>query len=663
MKRKIVGLTAILALLTLAGCGSSSSSSSSLTQIGGSSSSSSSAPNSSTAPTAEDVDIVGQTKIRLNDAMFDMIMAAKDGASYQASLPDFNRDGIERMLTTSDYAPNSADDVFTNYVDGDTTQFTSYNGLYTVKVRYLGVDTPESTSEIEEWGKSASLFNQSRLKNAKHVIVQSAASAMGVVETDADGKATVVPTYGAADLDTYQRSLAYVWYTDKENPTKDDFRNLNLELVYEGYSLFSGSMAEMCARDEKGNYLDTSFYDAFTLASQIAQQYKKGMYSGETDEHYWYGDPVTTLTLADLYNTDYYEQHEDGRYSMYCDEKTRYTFEGVVSRKVGNAFYIQDTYDKDDPENSTYGLYVFTNKYYAPVQVGNRIRISGVLSYYGGAYELTGLSYSFFNPRPGDIEYVDDANGNHITEELTPIKATAKEIHDGKYQAVLVELVDEKGEPSTVYFNHSGDNTYGNLYSYGGTQEYNTYNETYPFYNTDNDIVLYGKADEDMDYFNGSFQTLLADPQTVRMTISGEALITGDYTSDVYTNTDGTTNGPVVTPNQDVAVTSYQYYTGGLSCYIPGNHIVTDHHPDGKEVTYSTGYAKEAIAAQEALEKGETPSVPEGTKLYATTYARKKITGVTGIAIHYVSTGGNAKYSINVCDAADLGTISEVENG
>lgn len=647
-KKSLFSLSFLLTLTALSAC-SPNTSSSTLN------SSESSSEESSSTPTVQDHDIVGETKIRLSDDMFNAIMANKESAAYESDIADFNRDGIERVLTNDDYYPNEQDDVFTNYVDGDTTQFTSYNGLYTIKVRYLGVDTPESTSEVEEWGKSASLFNQSRLKKATHVIVQSAASAMGVYDEETQ---TVLPTYGQADLDTYQRSLAYVWYTDVPNPTKDDFRNLNLELVYEGYSLFSGSMAEMCASDGKGNYPDTSFYDAFYEAADIARQYKKGMYCGEKDKNYYYGEPQE-LTLNYLYDESTYITHEDGVYSYLCDEKTRYTFEGVVSRKVGNAFYIQETYDDSDPENSTYGLYVFTNKYYAPIQVGNRVRISGVLSYYGGTYELTGLSYSFFNPRPGDIEQVLDENGKPIVETLTPIKATAKEIHEGKYQAVLVELVDANDEPSTVYFNWSGNSRYGNIYSYGGSQEYNMYNTTYPFYNTDNDIVLYGRADEDMAVMDGGFASMIDDPQTVRLNVSGETLIKGDYVSEVYVTKDGTTTKSEV-PQTGVAVTSYQFFTGGLHCYMPGNHRVTDHHPDGKEITYTASYAKEAMAAQDAIEAGNEPVVPEGTTLYVSNYNRKKIDGVIGIAIHYVSTGGNEKYSINVCDEDDLGPISEV---
>ena len=507
-----------------------------------------------------------------------------------------------------------------------------------------GVDTPESTSEIEEWGKTASLFNQSKLKSAKHVIVQSAGSAKG----DANGD----PCYAPADIDTYQRSLAYVWYTDVENPTKEDFRNLNLELVYEGYSLFNGSMSEM----------DPDFYNAFMDAATIAQENKKGRYSETRDDHYYYGHPIE-LKISDIYDEQFYVQHEDGYYSMYCDEFTKYTFEGVVTRKVGTAFYIQDTYDPEDPKNSTFGLYVFTNKSYAPVKVGNRIRVTGCLSFYGGTYELTGLAYNFFDHQEGDIEYVDDEEGNHIKVDVNDliIDATAAEISSGKYNAVLVRLVDENGDPETVYFNTVEDSEYGNNYAYGGSQEFNTYNETYPFYNTDNDIVVFGRAGEDMEPYDGAFASLLADENIVRFSIADGALIRGDFDSTIYTNVAGeVTSSPY--SNQGVAVTSYQYYTGGTNVYIPGSIEVTnDYYADGTKCTpYFRSYAKEAKTALDQVLSGEEPTVPVDTTLYVTNYQRKKITGIVGIAMNYVSTGGNQKYSLNICDGNDITTIENV---
>ena len=49
---------------------------------------------------------------------------------------------------------------FMNYVDGDTTHVEAKNLGYTIKIRYLGIDTPESTSEIEKWGLTASYYSK-----------------------------------------------------------------------------------------------------------------------------------------------------------------------------------------------------------------------------------------------------------------------------------------------------------------------------------------------------------------------------------------------------------------------------------------------------------------------------------------------------------------------
>ncbi len=597
---------ATLSLVLLSGCGgttdtSSSEENSSLTD---SSETSSTAISSSTV---EDYDVVGQTKIKLADGLFEQIMADKPDEDYHEDYMDFTDDGVERMLTESDYAPNDEDEVFTNYVDGDTTQFTSYNGCYTVKVRYLGVDTPESTSEIEEWGKSASLFNKSKLKSAKHVIVQSA----GCAQTG-----ECVP----ADLDSYNRSLAYVWYTDVENPTQDDFRNLNLELVYEGYSLFSGTLEEM----------DEDFYYAFVDANDIAKAQKKHMYSSETDPNYYYGDAVE-LGLDRLYDTSFYTNSDDygNKYSMYCDEYTKWTFEGVVSKKAGTDFYIQDTIDGE-----TYGLYIFTLRSYAPVKVGNRIKVSGVLQYYGGTYELCGISYSAFNHQNGDIEYVYDSDGNKITETVEPIKATPQEIYEGKYQAVLVEVVDESAADQNIYFNTADSTYYGETtsYDYGGSQELDTYNSAHPFYNTDNDMVVFGRYGSDMGNVS-SFSTLINNADYLRIKIVDDATVYGDYTSTVSTvASDGSLTDATTVENTGVSVNTYKFFTGGTSRYVPGN-------------------------AEGSLDSSKLVA---GNKVYDTTYVRKKVGSLIGIAINYVSTGGNQKYSINVCGSGDISEISEI---
>ena len=577
----------------------------------------------------DDYDVVGQTKLNLDDDLFNTLMTKKKTSDYDSKLMDFNRDGVERMLTNTDYAPNDADDVFTNYVDGDTTQFTSYNGNYTVKVRYLGVDTPESTSEVEEWGRSASLFNKSILKKAKYVIVQSAGSAK-------TGKRA------PADLDGYQRSLAYVWYSNEDNPTKESFRNLNLELVYNGYSGFNAPSDDM----------KEDFYNAFSNAYAIAQEYKKNRFSDEKDPNYDY-NPAQVLPLDMLYDETYYVDHSDpetneslGTYSSFCDDKTWYSFDGYVTRVVGgSAFYIQNKIG-----DNYYGLYVFTLRTYEPVQVGNWLRVTGVLDYYSGMYELKGVSYSFFNHEDKDIKYLDE-NGNpteDVTkvkkETVTPIKATSKDIYDLKYPSCLVELVGDgtESDKNKGLIFQKASNSYGDI-TYGGTQEVNTYNEAYPFYNTDNSMVLFGRYG-----VNSSIGGIGAsDASIVRVKINRDAIIKGNYTTESYVFG---SDDEHVTVTEEQAICSYKFFCGGVSYYVPGSEIEEQNGMDMK--VSNARYAKMLNASSSA-------TITKGLSVYKNTYKQQIARKIIGMSNNYISAGGNNKPSIEIVNTKDFNELED----
>lgn len=577
----------------------------------------------------DDYDVVGQTKLNLDDDLFNKLMTNKSTSAYDKNLMDFNRDGVERMLTNTDYAPNDADDVFTNYVDGDTTQFTSYNGNYTVKVRYLGVDTPESTSEVEEWGRSASLFNKSILKKAKYVIIQSAGSAK-------TGKRA------PADLDGYQRSLAYVWYSNEDNPTKDSFRNLNLELVYNGYSGFNAPSDDM----------KESFYNAFSDAYAIAQEYKKHKFSNEKDPNYDY-NPAQVLPLDTLYDKSYYVEHFDpetneslGTYSSFCDDKTWYSFDGYVTRVVGgSAFYIQNKIG-----DNYYGLYVFTLRTYEPVQVGNWLRVTGVLDYYSGMYELKGVSYSFFNHEDKDIKYLDE-NGNpteDVTkvkkEIVTPIKATSQDIYNLKYPSCLVELVGDgtESDKNKGLIFQKASNSYGDI-TYGGTQEVNTYNEAYPFYNTDNSMVLFGRYG-----VNSSIGGIGAsDASIVRVKINRDAIIKGNYTTESYVFG---SDDEHVTVTEEQAICSYKFFCGGVSYYVPGSETEKQNGMDMK--VSNARYAKMLNASSSA-------SITKGLSVYKNTYKQQIARKIIGMSNNYISSGGNNKPSIEIVNTKDFNELED----
>ncbi len=121
--------------------------------------------------------------------------------------------------------------------DGDTANFVQEgyveegsNKPITIKTRFLGVNTPESTAKVEPWGKKASLFTKHQLEEAQaNADEQTAATGKLVCNialiTDPD-------VHGVRDS-SGNRWLAFVWYRKTVN---DKWRCINLELVEQAYS-------------------------------------------------------------------------------------------------------------------------------------------------------------------------------------------------------------------------------------------------------------------------------------------------------------------------------------------------------------------------------------------------------------------------------------------
>ncbi|MBQ3317473.1 MAG: thermonuclease family protein [Spirochaetales bacterium] len=256
------------------------------------------------------------------------------------------------------------------FVDGDTTHFNVDSQDFPngkMKARYLGLNTPESTGKIEEYGKKASKFTREKLENASSIIVESD-----------DGNWNVDSSGG--------RYLVWVWY---RNSDSEPYRNLNIELLQNGLA-----HAYSTANNRYGTV-------AMSALNQAKEQ-KLNLYSGQKDPDFYYGDAVE-LTLKEIrLNVEQY----DG---------IRVAFEGVITMNDGSSIYIEDY----DPETGLYyGISVFYG-YNLPgkgldiLSVGNRSRIVGTVQYYeqGGIYQVAGLTYKQMKPKdPGNIQKI---SGGH----------------------------------------------------------------------------------------------------------------------------------------------------------------------------------------------------------------------------------------------------------
>ena len=167
------------------------------------------------------------------------------GGSYPTPITDKLAFAQANSLEGKSFASTSSDSssydhygyvTLRSCTDGDTANFVqegyvdAFNRQITIKTRFLGVNTPESTAKVEPWGKKASLFT-------KHILEE--AQAKADEETVAAGK----PVYNIAlitDPDVMgerdssgNRWLAFVWY---RMGSTAKWRNLNLELVEQAYS-------------------------------------------------------------------------------------------------------------------------------------------------------------------------------------------------------------------------------------------------------------------------------------------------------------------------------------------------------------------------------------------------------------------------------------------
>jgi len=101
----------------------------------------------------------------------------------------------------------------TRVIDGDTIEVEMRGETY--KVRLIGINTPESTTRIESYGKEASNFTKSQLLGKKVYL-----------EKD------------VSETDKYGRLLRYVWLKKPSEPTDSEIRTkmFNAILVIQGYA-------------------------------------------------------------------------------------------------------------------------------------------------------------------------------------------------------------------------------------------------------------------------------------------------------------------------------------------------------------------------------------------------------------------------------------------
>lgn len=282
--------------------------------------------------------------------------------------------------------------------DGDTTTFGLPNDTdkTSIVVRYDAINTPESTASVEKWGKSASKYNANRLENAYEVVVESV--------LDSDGK----PSY-----ESNGRYMAYVWY---RNSATDTFKNLNLELVENGYAKKYGVAVD-------------KYKDYFTKAENFAKEHELRVW-GNDDDPLFSDDPykVTIEELVkDLASDDPFY------YSVEDEYGARIQFEATVLDHwiSGSSNYY--TFGSVGSDGILYSMDCFGGYDNAPLQgflgIGNTYKLTAAVSKYNDNYQISGVEYV--------IGKNEDTNASLISEGSYYIFDSTHKRIDVKYDLGL----------------------------------------------------------------------------------------------------------------------------------------------------------------------------------------------------------------------------------
>ena len=281
-------------------------------------------------------------------------------------------DYVEELKLDMTSGTNKVEVKLKRHIDGDTTHFVDPIGLTVdgvIKARYLAVNTPESTGRIEEWGKAASKFTESKLSSAHSILIES---------NDASW-----------NKDGNGRFLVFVWY----KPTADaDWRNLNIELLMNGLAAGSSPM-------------ETIYGKTAVAATAQATIEKLHIFSQTKDPDYPYGE-AESITLKEL----------RVNWQDYVEKKV--AFEGVVAYYGDNTAYVEQY----DAETGLYfGVQLFDGYNTALTGIlekGNYIRVCGYVTDYYGTLQVSDLKYNRYKPNdPANTWLISKGNEVAFTEK------------------------------------------------------------------------------------------------------------------------------------------------------------------------------------------------------------------------------------------------------
>lgn len=299
-----------------------------------------------------------------SDDGVDYVSQTKLDVDYKGK--NFIRDGIGKVTLRQG-------------IDGDTAHFYDDNGTTIIKGRFIGVDTPESTGQLQPWGHGAKVFTTEKLKNAKTIVLESED-----------------PTKPAEKDSTGTRYKCFVWVSDVENGDITTFKMINLWLVQEGWSAGKGISG-------------SKYANTFTEADLQAQKEKLHIWSDGKDPDFNYADPVECD--LQLINEGKIKKSGETSYSDYDWNENKVTIKGIVCDIRGTDCWVNLTFNNEltGGVDKTYGMYVFTMyKSYPPLlHIGNLVQLTGTITAYMGNYQMVDVYWSRTSKDPDNIQLLE----------------------------------------------------------------------------------------------------------------------------------------------------------------------------------------------------------------------------------------------------------------
>ena len=375
-----------------------------------------------------------------------------------------------------------------NHVDGDTVHFYVDKSIVAtgiLKGRFLAINTPESTGQVEDYGHTASRFTKNALKEAVSIIIESDDDKWNVDSTG-------------------DRYLVWVWYKPSEGA---EYRNLNVEILQNGLAVAS-------------NTAQNRYGDIAMNALNQAKEEKLYVHSGVKDPEIYDG-PTVSLSIKDL------------RTNIEDYNTIKVAIEGVVVQNNDATAYVESY---DQATDTYYGMTVYYGYSLSGpgidiLSIGNKVRVIGIVQYYetGDTYQISDVKYrQFVTNDPDNLVLLSEGNAPAYDLIDANVFANGKKVINGKEFPITNLMLSasismENLTVTSVYTTNNGGNNDGAMTLTCTAEDGTTISvRTTKLYDENNKLITAsaykGKTINVkglVDYFDGEYQIKVFHPKYI----------------------------------------------------------------------------------------------------------------------------------------------------